>query len=294
MEIPPAGRDGPPEAPPPALPDPNPRLPIVPLWVVPFLLVVGYVILVDVFFHDEARWTGDRLAGITVLLLGITLAFSFLWYGFAYVVAILLGEFVTLGTLVLFSKVPAVRRQVIVTIPSRPDSRAEVWGRFGILLLILLGFELIIMIVIVRVGDLSPSLVLGRPVVFFRDEAIAGVLLAVLLAPAGAFLASRLRTRITDSLEFPLLWLAGLLLLVGGVSVLEVEVLPGAVVDPGSFFVSVLFYAPAAWFVALAFSRSESRVQARFLRRAWRARSHRFHFGRLQIRDEPGGTTTDA
>ncbi|HKN07578.1 MAG TPA: hypothetical protein VJ021_08295 [Thermoplasmata archaeon] len=263
------------------------------LWVVPFLLVLSYVILVDIFFHDAARWTGGRLVGITILLLAVTFAFSFLWYGFAYGVALILGEFVSLGVLLLLSKFPGLNRHVVVTPPSRPDSANEVWGRFGVLLLILLGFELIFMIVIVRGGELSPGLVLGRPFVFFRDEAVAGLLLAVLLAPVGAFLASRVRTRITDSLEFPLLWLAALLLVVGGVGVLTVEVLPGVVVNPGLFFTSVLFYAPAAWFVALAFSHSESRVQAGFLRRAWKVRSGRFHFGRVQIRDQPGDTTTD-
>jgi hypothetical protein len=255
--------------------------------------VLSYVILVDVFFHDEARWTGDRLAGVTLLLLAVTFAFSLVWYGLAYGAAVVLGQFVSLGVLVLMSKVPGVDRHVVVTIPARSDTRIEVWGRFGILFLVLLGFELILMVVVVHAGELSPHLVLDRPIVFFRDEVIAGVVLAALLAPVGAFLASRLRTRITDSLEFPLLWLASLLLVVGGVSVLTVEILPGVVIDPILFLASVPLYAPAAWYVALAFSRSEYSVQTAFLRRAWKARSQRFHFGRLLIRDEPENSTTE-
>jgi hypothetical protein len=278
---------------PPELPPPTTRLPVAALWAVPFLLVALYVLLVALFFHDQARWTGDRIVGITVTLLAVTLAFSVLWYTVAYGASLLLGEFATLGILLLVSRIPGLVRHVVLTPPSRPDSPREVWGRFGILLLVALGFELIFMIVIVHRGELAPNLALARPFVFFFDELLAGVLLAVVLAPAAAFLGSRLRTRITDSLEFPLLWLAVLLLVVGGVSVLEVDVLPGVVIDPVLFLVSVLLYAPAAWFVCLAFSRSESSVQAGFLRRAWTGRSDRFHFGRITIRDDPEGTTTD-
>jgi hypothetical protein len=263
------------------------------MWVIPFFLVGLYVTLVFLFFHGEAHWTGRRLEESTILLLGFTLAFSFLWFGLAAGVALVLGELVPFGVLLLLAKIPGLNRHVIVTPPSRPDTAQEVWGRFAILLLILLGFELILMIAVVRRGGLSPGLVLGQPFVFFRDEVLAGTLLAVLLAPIGAFLGSRVRTHITDSLEFPLLWLAVLLLVVGGTSVLLLEVLPGAVVDPGLFLTSILFYAPAAWFIALAFSRTEWAVQTGFVRRAWRSRSRRFHFGRVLVRDEPEGLTTE-
>ena len=290
---PPASVVPPPVESPPEVPPPRTRLPIAWLWGVPFVLVLLYVVLVATFFHHQAHWTGGRLVGITLLLLGVTLAFSFLWFLFAYGMSLLLGEFASVGLLVFISKLPWIHRHVVVTPPTRPDTATEVWGRFGILLLILMGFELILMIVVVRKGELSPSLVLNRPIVFFRDEALAGTLLAVLLAPIGGLLASRLRTRITDSLEFPLLWLAALLLVVGGVSVLTVEVLPGAVIDPALFLTSVLFYAPVAWFIALAYSRSEARVQAGFLRQAWKVRSSRFHFGHVQVRDDPGGRVTE-
>jgi hypothetical protein len=263
------------------------------MWIVPFFLVALYVIVVATFFHDQAHWTGRKLEEVAILLLIVTLAFSFLWFGFACGVAIVLGELVPVGVLLLISRLPGISRHVVVTPPTRPDSSREVWGRFGILLLILLGFELILMITVVRRGELSPSLVLGEPFVFFRDEVLAGLLLAVLVAPVGAFLVSRLRTRITDSLEFPLLWLALLLLVVGGVSVLTAEVLPGAVVSPGQFLTSVLFYAPAAWFIALAFSRTEWAVQKAFVRRAWKYRSKRFHFGKILIKDEGDGATIE-
>jgi hypothetical protein len=290
VSAPPASPD-PEEAP--QVPPPTTRLPIAFLWVIPFLFVLLYVFLVAVFFHHQAHWTGNPLLGITLLLLGVTLAFSLLWYAFAYAMARLLGEFVSVGVLLLIARLPWINRHVVVTPPSRPDTPREVWGRFAVLLLILLGFELILMIVVVRGGALSPALVLKRPIVFFQDEALAGVLLAVLIAPVGALLASRLRTHITDSLEFPLLWLAVLLLAAGGASVLTVEVLPRAIIDPALFFTSVLFYAPAAWFIALAFSRSESTAQAGFLRRAWMVRSGRFHFGRIQVRDVPDHTITE-
>jgi len=263
------------------------------MWLGPFLLVVAYVVLVDSFFHGQARWTGDRVVEVGLLLLTVTLVFSFLWYAFAYGAAVLLGVYVPLGVLAFIARIPGIHRHVVITPPSRPDSAQEVWGRWLILLVILLGFELIFMIVIVRRGELGPGLVLNRPNIFFRDEAVSGLLLAALLAPVGAFLASRLRTRITDSLEFPLLWLAALLLIVGGVSVLTLEVLPGVVVNPGLFLISVLFYAPAAWYVALAFSRSESAVQRRFLARAWVARGGRFHVGRIEVTDEPSETTME-
>jgi hypothetical protein len=277
----------------PSMPSENPRLPVALLWLVPLALVILYVVLVFLFFHSEARWTGTRVFGATIFLLAITVAFSFVWFLVAWATSYLLGEFGALGVLVLIARIPGLGRHVVLTPPVRSDTPREVWGRFGILLLIAIGFELIFMIVIVRGGHLSPNLVLARPFLFFVDEFVAGVLLAVLLAPIGAFFAGRFRTRITDSLEYPLLWLAVLLLVVGGASVLEVEILPGAVIDPALFFVSILFYAPAAWYVCLAFSASESRVQARFLRRAWRARSGRFHFGRIEIRDDPAGTRTE-
>jgi hypothetical protein len=274
------------------MPSPSPRLPTIVLWLVPLLLVVSYVVLVDLFFHDQARWTGERVIGATIFLLGVTLAFSLVWFALAWGASVLLGEFGAVGVLVLIARIPGLGRHVVLTPPTRPDTPREVWGRFGILLLIAIGFEIIFMFVIVKGGHLSPDLVLDRPFVFFVDEFIAGALLAVLLAPIGAFFASRFRTRITDSLEFPLLWLAVLLLVVGGASVLEYVVLPGAVGDPTLFLVSVLFYAPAAWYVCLAFSHSEGRVQSRFLRRAWMVRSRRFHFGHIQIQDEPEGTRT--
>jgi hypothetical protein len=274
------------------MPEPNPALPTAVLWLVPLALVLAYVILVFVFFHHEAKWANDRVLGATILLLGTTVAFSAVWFGLAWAASLLLGEFGTLGILMLIARIPGVNRHVVLTPPSRPDTRREVWGRFGILFLIAIGFELIFMIVIVKGGHLAPNLVLVRPFYFFLYEFVAGVLLAILLAPIGAFLASRFRTRITDSLEFPLLWLAILLLVVGGAGVLEYVVLPGALGDPALFFTSVLFYAPAAWFVCLGFSRTESRVQAAFLQRAWRARSARLHFGRVEIRDEPAGTRT--
>lgn len=283
----------PPRLSPPGLPPATSRLPVLRLWVIPLLLVVAYVVLVDLFFHDLARWTDSRIVGVAVLLIAVTLAFSVMWYALAYCSALLLGEFASVGVLLLVSRIPGLLRHVVVTPPARPDSPREVWGRFAILLLVALGFELIFMIVIVHRGELSPDLALTRPFVFFVDELIAGILLAVLLAPAAPFLAGRLRTRITDSLEFPFLWLAVLLLIVGGVSVLEVDILPGVVVNPALFLVSILLYAPAAWFVCLAFSRSESTAQALFLERAWAARSGRFHFGRLKVTDDPEGTTKE-
>lgn len=278
---------------PPSVPDPTTRLPTLILWVVPILLVLVYVVLVNQFFHAQAHWTGLRLVGVTVLLIGIVAVFSVLWYGVAYIASLLLGEFATVGILELIARFPGLHRHVIVTPPRRPDTASEVWGRFGVLLLVSLGFEVIFLILIVQQGNLAPNLAIDRPFRFFPDEALAGLGLAVLLAPAAPFLGSRLRTRITDSLEFPLLWLAVLLLVVGGTSILLVVVLPGFVFDPALFFTSILLYAPAAWYVCLAFSSTEVIAQRRFIQRAWRRRNRQFHFGKLQVVDEPEGTITE-
>ena len=275
------------------MPAASPRLPTLVLWLVPFGLVLAYVLLVNLFFHSEAHWAAERLLGASILLLGVTVAFSLAWFGIGWAASLLLGEYGSTGILLAIARFPGLKRHVVLTPPSRPDTPGEVWGRFGILLLIAIGFELIFMIVIVKGGHLAPNLVLDRPLLFFDDEFLAGVVLAVLLAPVGAFLGSRFRTRITDSLEFPLLWLAILLIVVGGTGVLELEVLPGAIGDPALFFVSVLFYAPAAWYVCLAFSYTEFTVQSRFLLRAWSFRSPKFHFGRIEVRDVPEGTRTE-
>lgn len=275
------------------VPQPAARLPTLVLWVVPFLLVLVYVLLVTQFFHAEARWTGAKLVGVTVLLLAVTALYSVFWFAVAYVTSLLLGAYVSFGILSLITKIPGIHRHVVVTPPQRPDTASEVWGRFGALLLITLGFEVIFMILIVQQGDLTPSLAINRPFRFFPDEALAGLGLALLIAPVAPFLGSRLRTRITDSLEFPLLWLAVLLLFVGGTSILVLEVLPGFVFHTGLFLTSILLYAPAAWYVSLAFSATEAHAQRLFLQRAWKSRSDRFHFGRLRVTDEPEGTTAE-
>jgi len=269
------------------------RLPAVVLWFVPFLLLLAYALVVTQFFHAQALWTGDRLVRATIVLLVTTAIFSVLWFGTAYAASLLFGEFMAVGVLALIARIPGLHRHVVVSPPRRPDTPQEVWGRFGALLLVTLGFELIFMILLVKGGDLVPRLAIDAPVRFFTYEALAGFGLALLIAPAAPFLVSRLRTRITDSLEFPLLWLAGLLLVVGGASILELEVLPGVVFDPALFLTSILLYAPAAWYVSLAFSRAELPSQHRFLQRAWKARGERFHFGRVRVVVEPEETVTE-
>ncbi len=280
-------------APPPEVPAATSRLPPWILWAVPIGLVVAYVFVVVHFFPGQARWTGNRWIEVLVLLVATTLLLCFAWYGLAYLGAWVLGEFATLGVLRLIAGFPGLHRHVVITPPQRPDSPREVWGRFGILLLISLGFELIFMVLLVKRGDLAPRLAIGLPLRFVADEGFAGLGLALLIAPAAPFLASRLRTRITDSLEFPLLWLALLLLVVGGASILELEILPGAVFDTALFLTSILLYAPAAWCVSVGFSRAEQRAQSSFLRRAWRARGRTFHFGRIAVSEEPEGTVVN-
>jgi hypothetical protein len=268
------------------------RVPTKALWLVPLLFVVVYVFLVTQFFHSQAHWTGERLVGIAALLLLTTAIFSVLWFGAAYTASLLFGEYVAFGALRLISKIPGLHRHVVVTPPVRYDTPQEVWGRFGTLLLITLGFELIFMILFVK-GDLAPRLAIDAPFRFFTFELVAGLAVALAIAPAAPFLVSRVRTRITDSLEFPFLWLALLLLVLGGTSILEVEILPGFVFDTGLFLTSILLYAPAAWYVTLAFSSAEVESRQRFLQRAWRARDRQLHFGHIRVIDEPEGTATD-
>ena len=269
------------------------RLPTVVLWAVPFVFVLVYILLITQFFHAPARWSGGRAVGATIVLLLTTAAFSALWYAAAYVSSVLLGDWVAFGILALIARIPGINRHVVITPPARADTPREVWGRFGALLFITVGFELIFMILVLRSGNLAPRLALDEPYRFFLYEALAGLGLAVLIAPAAPFFVSRVRTRITDSLEFPLLWLAALLLVVGGASIVEVEILPGLVFNTALFLTSILLYAPAAWYVSLAFSRAELPAQRAFLTRAWRARGGRFHFGHLTVTDQPEGTSTE-
>ncbi|MGD1099424.1 MAG: hypothetical protein ABR888_03660 [Thermoplasmata archaeon] len=282
------GVGGPPQA-----PAPPKGLPLILLWVVPFLLVLVYVVLVHEFFHDQARWTDARSLGIALVLLGVILAFSFVWFVVGLVSSRTLGVLVPLGVLLLIARLPGLNRHVVITPPQHPDTPAEMWGRFGALFVVTLGFELVYMVTVFQRGDLAPQIAINRPFSFFLEEVLTGVLLAVILAPAAPYLSSRARLRITDSLNFPFLWLTIILLVVGGATVLAVTLLPGVAFDTALFFTSILLYAPAAWFVALAFTWEETVAQNLFFRYAWKYRFSRFHFGRMKVTDEPEGTITE-
>ncbi|MFZ1024490.1 MAG: hypothetical protein WAN87_10200 [Thermoplasmata archaeon] len=277
---------------PPQVPSPTTRIPALLLWIVPFGLVLAYIVVVVTFFRSEAHWTQAHLGltGISLTLLGIILIFSFLWFGLAYLASRFLSPLVARGLLLVMSKLPFYRRHVVISAPTRPDTLQEVWGRFGILFGVTLGFELLFMLLLFRHGELSPQLTVSRPLTFFFDEAFAGFLLAVTLAPAAPFLLSRVRLRIVDSLEFPLLWLALVLLVIGGTSLAVVVLLPRITLNPALFFTTILVYAPAAWFVALGFSRAEYLSQNGFLRQAWGHRNRWFHFGQLYAFDRSSGT----
>jgi hypothetical protein len=278
---------------PPGVPEPETRLPTFVLWLAPFLLVLAYVVLVTYFFHSQARWSGAKWIEVTELLVITTALFSLVWYGVAYGASLLFGEYGSVAILQLITRIPKLNRHVIVQPPARADTRSEVWGRFGILLLVLLGYELVVMLLVVKRGDLAPHLAIGDPIRFFVDELLAGLALGLLIAPAAPFVAGRIKLRITDSLEFPYLWLALILLVIGGASTLVYEVLPGFLFDPALFLTSILLYAPAAWFVGLAFSRTEAMAQRRFLARAWAARGPKLHFGRLKVTDVPEGSVNE-
>ena len=278
----------------PSLPEPTYRIPLGWLWAIPFALVAAYLLVVHQFMAPQARWATRDLPSIAILLFMLLGLYSVVWFAAAYLGAFVLGEWVPVVVGWLLGWIPGAGRQIIVTPPTRPDTRKEVWGRFGILWGILLGIELIFLVLIERGGALNLNLTAYHPLVFFTDEIEVGLLLAVAIAPAAPFLAARLRVRIIDTLPFPYLWLGLVVLVLGGTTVAIVAVLPGATLDPRLFLVSLLIYAPVAWYLALAFSWGESTAQRRFLRRAWAFRSSRFHFGRLQIRDEPSGEVHDA
>lgn len=251
---------------------------------------MSYVVLASTFFHSEARWTDARVGvvGLALSVVLATLVYSVVWFAVAYAAALSVGVLLPLGVLVALGKLPILRRHIVIAVPRRSDTPKEVWGRFGVLFAVTLGFELLYMVILFQRGDLTPRIVVLRPSSFFLEEALAGLLLGVAMAPAGPFLAGRVRLRIVDSLEFPFLWLTLLLLIVGGVSLAVVVLLPRIVVNPGLFFLSILIYAPAAWFIALGFSRAEATAQNRFLRRAWQKRSPNFHFGQLEVRESEG------
>jgi len=283
-------------APAPARPPSAPRaarsLPVLGLWLVPLAFVAAYGLVVLEFFHDQARWTDAHFVGIVIVLLGVTLAFSLAWFGAALVASRTLGVLVPLGVLLAIVRIPGLNRHAVVEAPVRPDTPRETWGRFGIVFVVTLGFELIYMITVFQRGDLAPRFALDRPFAFFVEEFLAGLLLAIILSPAGPYLMSRARLRITDSLEFPFLWLMLLLLVVGGITVLAITLLPGVTINAPLFLTSILFYAPAAWFVALAYCWHDTAVQNLFFAQAWKRRSDHFHFGRMSVTDEPEGTTT--
>jgi hypothetical protein len=280
---------------PPQVPPPSTRIPALFLWIVPFGLVLTYIVVVLEFFRSQARWTQAHLGltGISLTFFGIILIFSVLWFGLAYLASRYLGPPVARGLLLGLSKLPFYRRHVVISAPTRPDTAREVWGRFGILFGITLGFELLYMLLLFRHGELSPQFTVSHPLIFFFDEAFAGFLLAVTLAPAAPFLLSRVRLRIVDSLELPLLWLALVLLVIGGTSLAVAVLLPRITVDPALFFTSILLYAPAAWFVALGFSRAEYLSQNDFLRQAWSHRGVWFHYGQLYAFDGSSGTEVE-
>ncbi len=277
------------------MPPPSTRVPVLVLWVVPFGLVLAYFLLVLTFFRSEARWTTAHfgLTGISLTFIGIIFVFSILWFGVAYLASRFLAPLVGQAVLLALTKVPFYRRHVVITTPLRSDTSTEVWGRFSLLFGISLGFELLYMLLLLRHGEFSPQFAVSRPLTFFFDEAFAGFLLAVTLSPARPFSASRVRLRIVDSLEFPLLWLALVLLAIGGVSLAIAVLLPRITLDPALIFTTILIYAPAAWFVSLAFSHGEFVSQNEFLRRAWSHRSHSFHFGRLYALDQTTGTDVE-
>ena len=251
----------------------------------PFLFVAAYVLLVLEFYHDEAHWTGLGF-GLVLFEIGLTTAaYAVVWFFLAWGAAVSVGVLVPLGVMLLLGRIPIARRHAVVEVPDRVDTAFEVWGRFGLVFAIALGFELLFMIVLFHRGLLSPRIIVEHPELFFFDEGIAGVLLGVLLAPSGPYISARLKLRITDALPFPYLWLALLLLVIGGTTLAVLVVLPGLEREPAVFFLSILLYAPAAWFIALAYSRSEWSAQLRFLDHAWRHRDSHFHVGQLEARD---------
>jgi hypothetical protein len=252
-------------------------------------MVAAYILLVLTFYHDEAHWTGAPFVGVTLTIVITTAIFSLIWYGVAWFAALSLGVYAPLGFLLLVGRLPIGRRHAIVQVPDRADTPREVWGRFVLVFLVALGYELLFMIILFHRGLLSPHVIVLRPELFFFYEGIAGVILGVALAASGPYFASRVRLRIADSLPFPFVWLTLTLLVIGGTTLALLVVLPGIQREPLVFFLSILIFAPAAWFVALGYSRAEWRAQNYFLARAWPRRGPYLHFGDLEVRESDTG-----
>jgi hypothetical protein len=111
-----------------APPAPNP-LPLPP-WLVPFVHVLVYAVDACAFFHREARGTDARLVGIVLVLPGIMLAYSLVWFVVGVLANLTVGVFVPLGMSVLPAGFPGVNRPIVIAAP-RP-SRGT-WRRFGLL-----------------------------------------------------------------------------------------------------------------------------------------------------------------
>ena len=269
----------------PPIPGPYPLLPTYWLWGVPFLFVGTYVLLVLTFYRDEAHWTGAGPFVVPLTILLTTAGYSVIWFFIAWGGALTVGVFVPIGVLLLLGKLPIARRHTVIEVPDRPDTPRVVWGRFALFFLVALGFELLFMIVLFHRGLLSPRIVVSHPEEFFLDEGLGGLVLALLLAPAGPYFASRLRLRIVDTLPFPYVWLAALLFVIGGTTIALLVLLPGITHEPAVFFLSILLYAPGAWYLALGYSRAEWKAQTLFVSHVWPRRGPNLHFGQIEVHE---------
>ncbi len=262
------------------------------LWPVPALFVVLYLLLIR-FFH-AAAWSPLIGYGLLGLLLIAILVFSPVWYAVGWLSGRFLGTYAPWTVLRLLASLPLWPRRVVLTpLGQTPEGYGRT-AKFLTLFALVLVFEVIYLAGSQRRGVTDPfegSVLAGR---FLLDVLLGGVLLGLLLSPAAPHLLGRLRLHIVGTLEFPMLWLTMMLLLVGGVTAALYALFPFTNGGLSHLLLSLLVYAPAAWYLSLGFLATDGLASDGLLSLARSHPTPGIVVGRLQVREESTGKVTEA